>query len=111
MIGVINTLIGVGSMFIFLNFLHMNYWEGTFTGNFLGFTSSFFLNKSFTFKNKDNYGKTFIKFIFAFVISYTIAYFIGSLISGNKNISAIVGSVIYSLINYTLQRFFVFKKK
>lgn len=52
LVGALNTLVGLGSIFILFNTLHFNYWVSTSLGNLLGIICSYVLNKSFTFQSK-----------------------------------------------------------
>ena len=60
LVGVINTLFGAGVMFLlynvaFKNYHEMNwaYWVSSAANYILGSILSFFLNKNFTFQNKE----------------------------------------------------------
>ena len=52
-VGVVNTLIGAGLMFVLYNLAHWSYWVSSACNYIAGGIVSFFLNKYFTFKNKD----------------------------------------------------------
>ena len=53
MVGVINTLVGTGLMFILYNVFSVNYWISSASNYIVGSIVSYFLNKYFTFKNKE----------------------------------------------------------
>ena len=51
-VGVLNTLIGCGTMFLLYNLAHCSYWVSSAANYVVGGIVSFFLNKYFTFGNK-----------------------------------------------------------
>ena len=118
-VGVLNTIIGASIMFVAYNFLGLNYWISTSLNYIVAGTFSFFANKKFTFKSE---GKTFQKIILfiitlifccfvAFYLSKKITFFID--ISNKKlkeNISMFVGMVIYTVLNFILQKKIVFRE-
>ena len=53
-VGVINTLFGTAIMFISYNAFNVSYNISVFMNYFFGSILSYFLNKYFTFKNKEN---------------------------------------------------------
>ena len=52
MVGVINTLVGTGVMFLLYNVFSASYWVSSATNYIVGSVVSYFLNKYFTFQNK-----------------------------------------------------------
>ena len=107
-------------MFLLYNFAHCSYWVSSSANYILGGTISFFLNKYFTFENKTWKYTQVIKFTIAVVISYLAGYGIAKQISElilinmkvtvRENIAMLVGMCIYTVLNYSIQRFWVFKK-
>ncbi len=120
LVGVANTLIGMGVMFLFYNVFHLDYWISTAANIVFGSISSYILNRFFTFKNRMNTGKTIWKFILNIALCYLIAYgvarpIVRAILTGagqslQDNISMLVGQGTFVLLNYVGQRFFVFKK-
>ncbi len=120
-VGVINTIIGTGAMFILYNLFHCNYWVSSACNYILGGICSFLLNKFFTFKNTNKDIKQVIQFILLLVICYLIAYVAAKhiiyLLFTDKsealkdNIAMLTGEVLYTIINYLGQRLVVFHKK
>lgn len=126
-VGVINTTVGIGSMFICFFILRhgqwfsntINYWISSATNTITGSIVSYFLNKFFTFQSKESYNDVF-KFIVNIIICNVLAYGIAkplavSLVSfASTSIKSVVallfGSVLFTIINYFGQRFWVFKK-
>ena len=53
LVGVINTLVGCGAMFLLYNAAHWSYWAASAANYVLGGVVSFFLNKYFTFRRRE----------------------------------------------------------
>ncbi len=120
LVGVINTLIGTAVMFLCYNALHFNYWFSSAMNYIVGSIVSYFLNKYFTFQNKERSWKIIIKFIINISICYLIAYGIakplaahilsGQTVTIQENGAMLAGMVLFVILNYIGQRFFAFKK-
>lgn len=119
-VGILNTIIGASIMFIAYNFLKLNYWVSTSLNYIVAGTFSFFANKKFTFESE---GKIFQKIIF-FILTLIICYFVAFNLSKKmiafidindielkENISMVVGMVIYTVLNFILQKKIVFRKE
>lgn len=52
LVGVVNTLVGAGLMFLLYNVANCSYWLSSAANYVVGGIVSFFLNKYFTFENK-----------------------------------------------------------
>lgn len=120
-VGVLNTAVGTGVMLFCYNVLHFNYWLSSACNYLVGSILSYFLNKNFTFQNKDRSWKIVFKFIFNILICYLLAYGIAKptvkfILSGSpktiqENGAMLVGMVLFVLINYWGQKHFAFKRK
>ena len=126
-VGVINTLVGTAVMFGLYNIagLHkwgqIGYWLSTIGNYTVGSVVSFFLNKHFTFKNKEKGKAVVIRFVINIAVCMTLAYGIaqkcvelalaGTFLSEQLqgNISMLVGMGLFVLLNYFGQRFFAFR--
>ena len=73
-VGVLNTAVGTGVMLLCYNVLHFNYWLSSACNYLVGSILSYFLNKNFTFQNKDRSWKIVFKFIFNILVCYLLAY-------------------------------------
>lgn len=119
-VGVVNTLVGTAVMFSFYNWPHFNYWVSSAANYIVGSVVSYFLNKHFTFQNKERNWKIIVKFIINISVCYVIAYGVAKpLISGilssastsvQENGAMIVGMGLFIGLNYLGQRFFAFKE-
>ena len=126
-VGVINTLVGTAVMFGLYNIagLHkwgqIGYWLSTIGNYTVGSVVSFFLNKHFTFNNKEKGKAVVIRFVINIAVCMTLAYGIaqkcvelalaGTFLSEQLqgNISMLVGMGLFVLLNYFGQRFFAFR--
>lgn len=121
MVGVINTLVGTGVMFVFYNLFGLSYWISSASNYIVGSIVSYFLNKYFTFQNKEKSWRQLLKFVVNISICYLVAYgmakpIVAYILSGQTkkvqdNISMLVGMGLFVVLNYFGQRLFVFKKE
>lgn len=128
-VGVINTLVGTAVMFGLYNLagLHewgqVGYWISTIGNYTVGSVVSFFLNKHFTFKNKEKGKAVVIRFVVNIAVCMLLAYGIaqkaveaalaGTILSEQMqgNLSMLVGMGLFVILNYFGQRFFAFRKR
>ena len=120
-VGVINTIFGMSIMFAFYNRLHFSYWISTASNYIFGSILSYFLNKYFTFQNKERSLKIVLKFIINIAICYSVAYGLAQpaavfLVKNmskavQDNVAMIFGSGLFVVLNYFGQKFFAFKEK
>lgn len=119
LVGLFNTLVGCGIMFLLYNLAHCSYWFSSAANYVVGSIVSFFLNKYFTFQNHERSIKQVVKFIVNVAVCYLIAYGAAKpvvmwLLSGQpvkvqENAAMFVGMGLYTVLNYFGQRFFAFK--
>ena len=74
LVGIANTLFSAAIMFLLYNLAHFGYWGSSAVSYVLGSILSFFLNKNFTFQNKDSFWKTALRFTINVAVCYVIAY-------------------------------------
>ena len=121
LVGIVNTLVGTGVMFAAYNLLHLSYWVSSASNYVVGSIVSYFLNKYFTFQNKEKSWKQLGMFVINITICYLLAYGIakplclyllsGAAASVRDNVSMFVGMCLFTAFNYCGQRFFAFKNK
>ena len=119
LVGVINTLVGTAIMFGLYNLAHCSYWVSSASNYILTSILSFFLNKFFTFQNKEKSVGQVVRFAVNIAVCYLLAYGIAkplclSLLSGaaaslRDNVSMFVGMCLFTAFNYCGQRFFAFR--
>lgn len=120
MVGILNTAVGTGLMFILYNIFSVNYWVASASNYIVGSIVSFFLNKYFTFQNKERSAKQIVKFVLNISICYLAAYGVAKpaaafILSGMServqgNISMLIGMCLFVGLNYFGQRLIVFRE-
>jgi len=131
LVGVINTLVGTGVMFLFYNLFHFGYWFSSASNYVVGSIVSYLLNKYYTFQSKTNSLKSLVKFVINISVCYLVAYgaakplvyFVCDILRENvnafsflndkwcDNLAMVAGMGIFVVLNYIGQRFFVFKEE
>ena len=119
LVGVISTIVGAGTMFLCYNDLNCSYWSSSAMNYIVGSIVSYFLNKSFTFQNKEHSWKIVAKFIINITVCYLLAYGVakplvalllaGQSVTIQENGAMLVGMMLFAMLNYVGQRFFAFK--
>ncbi len=120
LVGVLNTLVGAATIFLLYNFGKCSYWVSSATGYLVGGIVSFFLNKYFTFQNKERSWKQVFRFAVNMTVCYLLAYGIakplalcalaGQTTNIQENAAILVGMCLYTGLNYLGQRFFAFRQ-
>lgn len=132
-VGVINTLVGTGTMLILLA-MGLSYWPATALGFSLGVLTSFILNRAFTFSYQGETHAAFIRFLLVTLVGYLVAFSLAPLllsalwsrlspsfsfvilaVDTNDTqvfhmISALVGTVLYTGMTFVGHRVWTFKK-
>ena len=118
-VGVANTLFGTAVMFVFYNVLHLSYWVSSASNYIFGSILSYFLNKYFTFKSRDNSLASVLRFAVNISVCYLLAYGLAKnavrwVLSGlsstlQDNIAMLVGMGLFVVLNYIGQRYIVFR--
>ena len=121
LVGILNTLIGTGVMFMLYNLLHFSYWFSSAANYVVGSIVSYFLNKHFTFKVSKKSPLFIFKFIINIALCYFAAYGLARPIAAyllssmsaavQDNVSMLFGMCFFVGLNYIGQRFFVFSSK
>lgn len=120
LVGVINTLVGTGVMFLFYNVFHFGYWISSASNYVVGSIVSYLLNKHFTFRNKNRSPKVILRFVINITVCYLVAYGVAKpvvrmLLSGmstaiQDNGAMLMGMCVFVVLNYLGQRFFAFRE-
>ena len=121
LVGAANTLVGAGVMFALYNLAHCSYWLSSAANYVVGSVLSYFLNKHFTFRNKEKIPHQVLLFIINIAVCYLAAYGAAKpmmlrLLSDaspalRDNVAMLVGMVLFTALNYIGQRLLVFKYK
>jgi putative flippase GtrA len=109
--GLINTFFGLSVIYLLL-FAGINDYIANASGYLFGVIISFFLNKYYVFKSGANILDEVSRFILVFLISYLVNILIlyASLDYLDKYFAQLLSICGYSITNYFLNKFFVFKK-
>lgn len=133
LVGVINTLFGTSVMFLSYNLLKFSYWVSSALNYILGSILSYFLNKNFTFRNREKGWRVIARFVLNISVCYLLAYGLAKplvlwFLSGHairmqesiaeltgmgpvkiqENIAMLVGMCLFVVLNYVGQRLFAF---
>lgn len=121
LVGIANTLVGCGLMFLLYYCFGISYWISSACNYLTGGILSYFLNKYFTFQNKQKSFKQIIYFIINIAICYFLAYFVAkksvSFILSTQSekfrdtVALLSGMCIFTALNYLGQRLIVFNHK
>jgi putative flippase GtrA len=121
LVGIANTLFGAALMFSLFNLAGCSYWVSSAANYFFGSILSFFLNKYFTFKEKQWSVRMIAAFGFTIIISYLAAYGTAkpavSFLLRNQperirdNLALLAGMCLFTALNYLGQRFVAFRTK
>ena len=121
LVGVVNTLVGAGIMFLLYNLAGCSYWLSSAANYIVGGVVSYFLNKYYTFKNTERSWKQVLRFALNVAVCWLLAYGIAKplalrLLAGfdeklQTNAAMLAGVCLYTALNYLGQRFFAFRAK
>jgi putative flippase GtrA len=124
LVGIFNTLVGLGTSFLFYNVLHLGYWLSTFLGNSIGAVVSYGLNKNFTFRSKSSIQSSWWKFVLVILSCYGFSYgtslllgFVWSVLFPSfhtvwiHNGAILFGNGIYMISNFLGHKYFTFRTK
>ena len=70
LVGVVNTLVGAGIMFLLYNLAGCSYWLSSAANYIVGGVVSYFLNKYYTFKNTERSWKQVLRFAPNDILTY-----------------------------------------
>lgn len=121
LVGVVNTLVGAGIMFLMYNLAGCSYWLSSAANYIVGGVVSYFLNKYYTFKNTERSWRQVLRFALNVAVCWLLAYGIAKplalrLLAGfdeklQTNAAMLAGLCLYTALNYLGQRFFAFRAK
>ena len=129
LVGLVNTAVGYGVMFGLYNLAGLHtwgdtgYWISSAANYVVGSIVSFFLNKHFTFRNREKGSGVVIRFVVNISVCYLLAYGLAKpavswALGGmglseqlQGNLTMLFGSGLFVLRNYFGQRFFAFRAR
>lgn len=125
MVGVLNTLVTLGVIFICKTFLGWNLYLSNALGYIAGVINSFIWNKTWVFRsNKGVIGEA-TKFLIGFGVCYLLQllavyaltewsqlgdmeWTIGGFVIGGYGVATLIGNVVYTLANFIYNRLITF---
>ena len=112
-VGVVNTTITLGTIFILANMLHLSYILANSIGYLLGFANSFYMNKTWTFKSEKPFVKEGLLFVllfgFCYILQLTILILLKEKFNLNANLSQLIAMFFYSILNFSGNKYITFK--
>ena len=118
-VGVINTLVGSGTMYALYNLAHCGYWFSSAMNYVVGSVVSYFLNKNYTFKKTGRDPRMALRFVLNIAVCYAAAYGAARplarwVLSGasavvRDNVAMLFGMCFFVALNYLGQRMLVFR--
>ena len=130
-IGVLNTLITLVTFYVLNTKAGLSYGISNVTGYVLGVINSFLWNRNWVFKTNNDFKRELVLFVGGFLICLALQLAVsGILLEGlgwknlpdniipffpmqkaGQNIVMVLAMVVYTLANYTYNRFVTFKQK
>jgi putative flippase GtrA len=114
LVGLVNTGVTALVLFVTTDFLQWPLLMSNITGYIIGLTTSFFLNKSFTFQSQGDTLKKALMFLAVFVVCYLLQLWVVFLIRDsiqNDTLSQLVGMLVYTPTGFVLNKLFTFNDK
>ena len=129
LVGLVNTAVGYGVMFGLYNLAGLHTWGeagewiSSAANYVVGSVVSFFLNKHFTFRNREKGLRVVLLFALNITVCWLLAYglaqpLMGWLLAGmglspqwEGNLTLLAGSGLFVFLNYFGQRFFAFRSR
>ena len=103
LVGIVNTLVGTAVMFAAYNVLHLSYWISSASNYVVGSIVSYFLNKYFTFQNKEKSWKQMVKFALNITAVPTSVFTIPT----NTNFQNVISSIFF-ILSFIIASFSLF---
>ena len=118
LVGVVNTLAGSAIMFGCYNLLGLGYWASSAANYLCGSVLSYALNKRFTFQSREkgSLGRFAVHILLCYLLAYGIARPLthwalsGADAALRDNAAMLAGLVLFTVLNYAGQRWFVFSR-
>lgn len=115
LVGVVNTLVGLGIIYLAMYFLHMGIAASNAFGYAVGIVVSFILNKSWTFNSDDHAVYSFLRYLLVLAVAYVVnletVLFANYNFNLNPYLSQALGIFPYTAIGFLGSRYFAFRKR
>lgn len=114
LVGVVNTLVGMGVIFIAWHFLGFGDLAANLLGYAAGFLCSYSLNKLWTFSDRGAVGRSLWRFALVCAVAYAanliVLFGTRSAMGPETFLPHVMGSLTYTVTGYLGSRFFAFRK-
>jgi len=114
-VGVANTLVGIGTMYAAMYFLGFDIVYANILGYAIGTIQSFLLNKSWTFGSSDRAVSSFIRFLLVLAVAYganLVTVIVANTTFGvNPYVAQALGIFPYTSIGFLGSRYFAFRNQ
>ena len=115
LVGVVNTLVGLGIIYLAMYFLHMDLASSNALGYAIGILVSFALNKKWTFASQDHVVYSFLRYLLVLGVAYAAnlatVLFANSHFYLNPYLSQALGIIPYTTIGFLGSRYFAFRER
>lgn len=112
LVGISNTLIGMGVIFVAWHFLRWSDLAANITGYAIGFVWSYTLNRIWTFGHRGSAARSFGRFLLvcamAYAVNLAVLFTLRPLMGEVSFIPHIAGMGAYTVVGYLGSRFFAF---
>lgn len=114
-VGIVNTIITLATIFILMELLKVNYIVSNLVGYGLGFANSFIMNKLWTFESRGRLPREIVFFILIFLVSYALQLILLVILKEKLGIAAeisqVMAMVFYTIISFIGNKRFTFRKE
>ena len=115
LVGVLNTLVGLGVIYMAMYFLQMDIASSNAFGYTIGIMVSFGLNKKWTFDSQDHVVYSFLRYLLVLLVAYVTnlatVLFANSHFDLNPYLSQALGIIPYTTIGFLGSRYFAFRDR
>ncbi len=115
LVGVVNTLVGLGTIYLAMYFLQMGVASSNAFGYAVGIVVSFILNKKWTFNSDDHAVYSFLRYLLVLLVAYVAnletVLFANSHFDLNPYLSQALGIFPYTAIGFLGSRYFAFRER
>jgi putative flippase GtrA len=113
LVGVANTLFGLGTTYAMMYFLRVDAVPANAAGYAVGLLFSFTFNKRWTFSNRDRGAGSLLKFVLvigaAYIVNLAVVLGAKDLFQVNPYVAQAMGIIPYTILSFLGCRYYVFK--
>lgn len=114
LVGALNTLVGMGMIFVAWHFFGFSDLAANLTGYAAGFCCSYLLNRRWTFDDRSAVSRSLWRFILVCAVAYganlIVLFATRNAMGPETFLPHVAGSITYTVAGYLGSRYFAFKK-